>query len=1227
LDFDARPWAQLDGPSLASSAAALQLLPENIPCLLRAQLLAAIGAALPARPGVRPLSSSQLRAALKDPDVSGESVRAEEDPYEQPYVEEVAIDEPRLVLQGLTNHSAHTIRMLLDAIFGPAGDGLPDDYTRRARLLAQAVLTLSHTVCSRAGLRRGTGTTQVQRRELLVPSRDRLAELRAAVTFTADDLASLLPADALQALDDMTTDAGAHQLRLGAGGDDGLIVRPLLRQGTDLIVINPSELAAALRHHLILLAGVHHCDAMLAEAFRLTALTLATELLTLIQALPRDAPMPGTDPRVLCQDFDAASGTIDRVGVLTDGMAGYDPADPFGMSDIENLGKPLQDSLDPPGDPDENDDRTLRLAMTDDIARGAVMGLRPSRRPGPFLHVPLDELQVMIDLDADDPLFLWQFARASERYHATTVVQQSSVLDTYAIYRDSDYSFYLSDHEPVTVASIMPGSGARLRAEAQARHDRHHIPGPEGHPFVEVLSLYGTDTAPIYYAHPRHGLRALAVELPQVTAWVLNETESIPQVREFLFSLLEAVTYWIWQLGKTDPGLLPGAADPAGQLQVIVMADDPARWSRILSGSEPGPDAGGDDGAPPSGPWVAVTAGPAGQVEVTALADHAGALLSGTNLADRQLVTALARAIGPPDASPTLVEGITERVAPDGPKQMIYIVRSSDVLLTPADVQVRTVQPAVTAVILDDLGQWLAGKGLSTGEVEPGKRTAVLGQAVEYYFERLKKTVAELSPEGLMAFLVSQDEALLQEGATREQRLPSRLACFGVDGVHAHDLLTEERKTIDAAVASRFLIEYAAATPPAGNRVIDLLIYDELLALSAELISRGILSDAIRFGFSQVQLSMLPSGRLGVSRGDRYSAGTEALAMTETEARLALALGPEPVTDIVHDVAGETAPTPTAPMRSQVDEAMTAEFGFTLTQAVDGLRELAIVTDAGPGLRVRESGHVRAQLTDRLGWDPAVVEAFLDRLTLRPRAEFMSPGPDVYPWRYNRDLSYIRRPLIEVTGPAGELVLMWGARRAWSAARYWTEVVYTGRLKADARAMVKLMGSIRQDQNRAFERQVAADLHQSGMPITASGAKKIEGRRLLSRDGDDLGDIDAIALDPASKLIIVAEAKDFELARTPAELANERKDLLTGDKSAAYKLGRRADWIRNHLAVTLRHFNAGTDNGGWRVLPVIITSRNLLSPRVIPGDTPVLTLADLPAWVSKQKLQRKRKRR
>ncbi len=82
-------------------------------------------------------------------------------------------------------------------------------------------------------------------------------------------------------------------------------------------------------------------------------------------------------------------------------------------------------------------------------------------------------------------------------------------------------------------------------------------------------------------------------------------------------------------------------------------------------------------------------------------------------------------------------------------------------------------------------------------------------------------------------------------------------------------------------------------------------------------------------------------------------------------------------------------------------------------------------------------GQVRTRLRSTLGWDETTAQAFLDRLTLRPRARFLSVGMDAWPWRFNRDLSYMRRPLIEIVGPDVEPALMWAARRAALTRRYW----------------------------------------------------------------------------------------------------------------------------------------------------------------------------------------------
>ncbi len=109
----AKPWRDVDGPSLVRAAAALQLLPENIQRLVRLQRLAAIGAALPARPEAPRKSPSRLRSLLKDPLVSGPNVRSGEDPYDDLYTAEVPFHGgPHLVAQGLTSRSAHTAGLL-----------------------------------------------------------------------------------------------------------------------------------------------------------------------------------------------------------------------------------------------------------------------------------------------------------------------------------------------------------------------------------------------------------------------------------------------------------------------------------------------------------------------------------------------------------------------------------------------------------------------------------------------------------------------------------------------------------------------------------------------------------------------------------------------------------------------------------------------------------------------------------------------------------------------------------------------------------------------------------------------------------------------------------------------------------------------------------------------------------------------------------------------------------
>src|ERR1017187_4489595 len=155
-------------------------------------------------------SASSTREAE---DVTNAAVREQEDQYHDLYVKEVTFHGgPRLVLHGLTDHSAHTTQIILGAIFGPRSERLPEQYVQQAGRLTRLVLSLSNVICTAAGLRRGVAATELERRDLLVPGLESLVELCAIVTFTQAELAHVLAGH--------PEGAGQPRRLLPAGGPD-----------------------------------------------------------------------------------------------------------------------------------------------------------------------------------------------------------------------------------------------------------------------------------------------------------------------------------------------------------------------------------------------------------------------------------------------------------------------------------------------------------------------------------------------------------------------------------------------------------------------------------------------------------------------------------------------------------------------------------------------------------------------------------------------------------------------------------------------------------------------------------------------------------------------------------------------------------------------------------------------------------------------------------------------
>ena len=285
--------------------------------------------------------------------------------------------------------------------------------------------------------------------------------------------------------------------------------------------------------------------------------------------------------------------------------------------------------------------------------------------------------------------------------------------------------------------------------------------------------------------------------------------------------------------------------------------------------------------------------------------------------------------------------------------------------------------------------------------------------------------------------------------------LRSRLACFGEQSHTVTELVQHRKESATAQRANRFLIEYVAAQPPAGTRTIEVLDYYRVLAIANEIIERATISDFLHYRLADFEVSILDSGRLGVSRDEPVTAAMDTYTANS---------GMRSVREALNDQArNHEDDYDVVSFVTRSEEAMRAEFGFTLTELREVCGGLLDLATADQVTRIDRSVAI-SEIASKRDISDDIVSAVLGGITLTQRASFRDIGPDAWPWRFNRDMSYVRRPLVL---QGNELVF--GFRSIYRLGPYWVENLLSGRLQGRAKTSrdeAVHLGGEGQDQRR-----------------------------------------------------------------------------------------------------------------------------------------------------------------
>jgi hypothetical protein len=416
--------------------------------------------------------------------------------------------------------------------------------------------------------------------------------------------------------------------------------------------------------------------------------------------------------------------------------------------------------------------------------------------------------------------------------------------------------------------------------------------------------------------------------------------------------------------------------------------------------------------------------------------------------------------------------------------------------------------------------------GLPKGPVAAERATGVLNEIVARLFARLSSLLADVDSVGLLEGLLSQQEAILYFDTKTRLILPSQAACFGEESTAVREAIRADRDVTSTAICNRFLMECVTAMPPRGERVFSLGLYDEAIALAKQIVEFGMLSDALHHKLSSAKLAVLPSGRLGVSRDEPYHETLAAYVALLSGRTLPLArrsyarhwAGP------LNDDDGE----PLDP--NELNVAFLAEFGAAADQLAELSGELMNISGDAPGqIATWERETLISEIARRLGRSPDQVDTGLEVFSLGPVEAFppRTNAADVYPWRFSRSRSVARRPVLLRPGPGGLVEAVFGPRTVLRSGHYLLEQINAGRLEPISEAMRAYMTKVRRRANDAFNREVAEAFRGVDDARVSENVRRFGKLRLGRDNGEDIGDIDVLVVSPGTKVLLIAEVKDF----------------------------------------------------------------------------------------------------
>ena len=530
-------------------------------------------------------------------------------------------------------------------------------------------------------------------------------------------------------------------------------------------------------------------------------------------------------------------------------------------------------------------------------------------------------------------------------------------------------------------------------------------------------------------------------------------------------------------------------------------------------------------------------------------------------------------------------------------RKTINIDSINDAYMIPSDSKnYNQVSKSQVNIILDEIGLYLKKeKKYDYGIIKDDK---VLNYVVDFLYKKLIDDLKKYNKRDLIFYLYKIYDCNLGNLLIRQRYYANDITCYPE---HKEEIENNINNMTELSVALKFVIELVSSFKESGNRKVSFYDLNYSIAISSQIIEWAYAGDLLHYEMINSDISFLYSNRIGF---DKTSANRINMWMKKSMLSKNSIKGIENTKRIANYLPKITNND------DNFEQAFYSEFGYSFNDYTEvTITILELFQENYDNILEIKIEDVKSNVKRSLSYD--LIKKIMDSLSLEEREDFINPPnpytkEDVYPWRFNRPLSFTRRPLIK----NNDLYIV-GYRTLINSVYYLLSIINEGIFHAYSKEMKDYVSKRNNIKGRTFNDHVYNYMSNFDSLIVKKNVKKINKKNISDENNNTLGDIDILYISIKKKTIGIIETKHFNISKNYYEIHNEYKEMFDVENPKCFyvKHKKRVDWVKIHIDDIVKEFNLPKLK--WRIKDMFVVEDYLISKKAFKVNVNIHTLKDL----------------